>query len=78
MGQMTSQYGANDIGRATKGAAQALLAKVYLYQEKWSEAHNMASLVMSSGEYGLMDDYALVWREAGENLEESVLKCRLL
>jgi starch-binding outer membrane protein, SusD/RagB family len=71
---LKSQYGPNDLGRATKGAAQALLAKVYLYQEKWSEAYNMAGMVMSSGEYGLMEDYAQVWREAGENLEESVFE----
>lgn len=28
-----SQYASADLGRATKGAAQALLAKVYLYQK---------------------------------------------
>ena len=30
------QYSPNDLGRASKGAAQALLAKVYLYQEKYA------------------------------------------
>lgn len=29
-----SEYESKDLGRATKGAAQALLSKVYLYQEK--------------------------------------------
>jgi len=39
------QYAANNLpavqdqaGRVTKGAAQALLGKAYLYQEKWSDA----------------------------------------
>ena len=31
---LKSEYQAKDLGRATKGAAQGLLAKVYLYQEK--------------------------------------------
>lgn len=69
-----SQYSPNDLGRATKGAAQALLAKVYLYQKKWAEAYTMAGNVMTSGQYGLMQDYAQVWREAGENKEESVFE----
>lgn len=71
---MKSQYGPNDLGRATKGAAQALLAKVYLYQQKWTDAYNMAGNVITSGQYDLMDDYAQVWREAGENKEESVFE----
>lgn len=69
-----SQYGPNDLGRATKGAAQALLAKVYLYQKKWNEAYTMAGNVITSGEYGLMPNYADVWREVGENKEESIFE----
>ena len=71
---LKSQYGPNDLGRATKGAAQALLAKVYLYQQKWTDAYNMSGEVMASGEYDLMDNYADVWREVGENQEESVFE----
>src|SRR5699024_285623 len=32
-----AEYSSENIGRASKGAANALLAKVYLYQEKWQE-----------------------------------------
>ena len=71
---LKSQYGPNDLGRATKGAAQALLAKVYLYQQKWTDAYNMAGQVISSGQYDLMDNYADVWREVGENKEESIFE----
>jgi starch-binding outer membrane protein, SusD/RagB family len=71
---LKSQYTTNDLGRATKGAAQALLAKSYLYQEKWTEAYNMAGEVISSGQYGLMANYAEVWREVGENKEESIFE----
>ena len=69
---LKSAYGANDLGRATQGAAQALLAKAYLYQEKWQQAYDMSGLVMSSGQYALLPDYAHVWREVGENKLESI------
>lgn len=71
---LKSQYADNDLGRATKGAAQALLAKAYLYQQKWTEAYDMAGEVMASNEYGLMANYAEVWREIGENKEESIFE----
>lgn len=71
---LKSQYSANDMGRATKGAAQALLAKAYLYQEKWEQAFTMSGNVIGSGQYSLMSDYAQVWREAGENQQESVFE----
>lgn len=69
---LKSQYSLNDLGRATKGAAQALLAKAYLYQEKWQSAYDMSGDVILSGQYSLMADYAKVWREEGENGSESI------
>lgn len=69
---LKGQYASNDLGRASKGAAQALLAKAYLYQERWQEAFDMSGNVMSSSQYGLLDDYAHVWREVGENQSESI------
>jgi starch-binding outer membrane protein, SusD/RagB family len=69
---LKGQYGSSNLGRASKGAAQALLAKVYLYQEKWQMAYDMSGDVISSGQYGLLADYAQVWREVGENKEESI------
>ncbi len=69
-----SQYAAADLGRATKGAAQALLAKAHLYQQEWDAAFAMAGEVISSGQYGLMADYAQVWREVGENHQESIFE----
>lgn len=69
---LKGQYASNDLGRASKGAAQALLAKAYLYQERWQEAFDMSGNVMSSSQYDLLDDYAHVWREVGENQSESI------
>ncbi|WP_417355228.1 RagB/SusD family nutrient uptake outer membrane protein [Flavobacterium sp.] len=69
-----SEYAAADLGRATKGAAQALLSKVYLYQEKWQEAYDMAQTVITSGEYGLETDYSVLWRASSENGTESIFE----
>jgi len=71
---LKGQYSSNDLGRASKGSAQALLAKVYLYQEKWQDAFNMSGEVIVSGQYSLMTDYSNVWREVGENGSESIFE----
>jgi len=49
-------HDAANIGRATQGAAKAMLAKTYLYQEKWNEAYNTAKEVINSGTYWLMGE----------------------
>ena len=67
-----SEYGPADIGRATKGAAQSLLAKVYLYQEKWQQAQVMAKTVMDSGEYSLEPDFADIYRVGNAHGIESI------
>ncbi|HEX5653986.1 MAG TPA: RagB/SusD family nutrient uptake outer membrane protein [Chitinophagaceae bacterium] len=62
------------IGRATSGAANGLLAKVYLTQQKWPQAMAAASVVMSSGLYDLSTPYDKIFREEGENSKESVFE----
>ncbi|HAL52489.1 MAG TPA: RagB/SusD family nutrient uptake outer membrane protein [Sphingobacterium sp.] len=69
-----SAYAAKDLGRATKGAAQGLLSKVYLYQSKWQQAADMAKAVINSGGYSLETDYAKIWRLEGENGPESLFE----
>ena len=69
-----SEYPSKDLGRATKGAAQALLAKVYLYQGKNQQAYDMATTVVNSGQYDLEADYATTWRRETENGKESVFE----
>ena len=39
--------------RMSKGAAQALLGKALLYQQKWAEAATQLEAVITSGQYGL-------------------------
>ncbi|MBC7888159.1 MAG: RagB/SusD family nutrient uptake outer membrane protein [Ferruginibacter sp.] len=62
------------VGRANKGAAQAFLAKVYLYLKNWQKAYDLSLSVMSSGKYDLAVDYATIFREAGANNIESVFE----
>jgi len=69
-----SEYASADLGRATKGAAKALLAKVYLYQKDWQKAYDYATQVVGSGQYGLEPDYAEIWRANKENGIESIFE----
>jgi hypothetical protein len=62
------------VGRATSGAANGLLAKVYLTQQKWPQALAAANTVMSSNQYDLSTPYDRIFREDGENSKESVFE----
>lgn len=62
------------VGRATRGAANGLLAKVYLTQQKWAQAMAAANAVISSGEYNMTTTYDRIFREEGENSKESVFE----
>ena len=59
-------------GEANKGAAQSLLGKVYLYQEKWPEATQMFDDVISSGQYGLFNDYTTLFLVDNEGCNETI------
>tara|TARA_B110000046_G_scaffold119084_1_gene125781 strand:- start:43326 stop:44795 length:1470 start_codon:yes stop_codon:yes gene_type:complete len=59
-------------GKATKGAAMALLGKAYLYQSKFVEAANKFDEVISSGSYSLISDYNDLFSVANENNSETV------
>lgn len=62
-----SQYSSSDIGRATKGAAEGLLAKVYLYRKDYTNAQKYAENVISSNQYSLPANYAGMYTVAGQN-----------
>jgi len=65
---------ASQKGRATKGAAQALLGKAYLYQNKYAQAATALDAVISSGKYALQTDYNAMFELEGENGTESVFE----
>lgn len=62
------------IGRATKGAAQSLLGKAYLYQDKFQEAADVLNEVITSGQYTLASDYNSIFEMEGENGPGSVFE----
>jgi hypothetical protein len=69
---------ATDIGRATGGAAIALLAKVYLYQQKWDSASTYALQVINSGQYSLMPVYREDFDADHKNNSESIFEVQML
>ena len=66
-----SEYAASEKGRASKGAAYALLAKVNLYQKKWQKVVDNCNLVTG---YSIVSNYASMFRLAGENDAESIFE----
>ncbi|MEO6132666.1 MAG: RagB/SusD family nutrient uptake outer membrane protein [Saprospiraceae bacterium] len=73
-----SEYPQADLGRITKGAAQALLVKAYLWREKWAEAKTTSEAIINSGEYQLVPDYADIFPLYGENNEESIFEIQYM
>jgi hypothetical protein len=65
---------ASDLGRATKGAAQALLLEVYMWEKKWKEAQQTGDAIISSGTYALTSDVTKNWTTASEFSSESVFE----
>jgi tetratricopeptide (TPR) repeat protein len=61
-------------GRVTKYAAQALLGKVYLYQNKFAEAAPVLENVITSNAFNLVTDFGSIFLPSGENGPESVFE----
>ncbi|QDW24440.1 RagB/SusD family nutrient uptake outer membrane protein [Pedobacter sp. KBS0701] len=67
-----------EAGRATEGAAVALLSKVYLTRRDWANAVKYAEAVIT-GTYGyaLFDDYAQVFLPAYKNGKEHIFSAQI-
>lgn len=65
-------YTGSNIGRATKGAALALKARVLLYEGRWSEAAQAAKDVMNLKKYSLFADYRGLFLVENENNNEVI------
>jgi tetratricopeptide (TPR) repeat protein len=63
-----------NVGRATKGAAQALLGKAYLYQEKYDEAAGIFDTLINVDANYSLADLETLFEEDGENGTESVFE----
>ncbi|MDZ7757306.1 RagB/SusD family nutrient uptake outer membrane protein [Rhodohalobacter sp.] len=69
-----SEYGPNNLGRATAGAANALLARVYLFQQDFLNAEEYALEVIQSGDYDLEPNFIDANGPEGEHGVESVFE----
>lgn len=67
------EYGAGNSGRATKGAAKSLLARVYLTLEKYDLVETKTKEVMEMG-YDLWDSYADNFDLTKKNGKESIFE----
>lgn len=78
---LPSTLTSSESGRITKGAAQALLGKVYLYEGKKSEAATQLSAVngtpggVSQYGYKLLANFADLWKHNNKFNSESILEC---
>jgi hypothetical protein len=67
-------YGSSELGRATKGAAQMLLARAYMNQGDYTNARTELQEMISSNVYRLTPDYNDNFREENEWNSESVFE----
>ncbi len=69
-----SEYDASDGGRATKGAARALLARVYLFKNDFVNAELLALEVINSNQYDLEPNFENANGVLGQHGVESVFE----
>lgn len=84
-----SEYASTDLGRATKGAAQALKSRVLLYQAGvdaevsntnaiWQEIYDLTDEIITSGEYSLVKNFGELFEEENPNTTESIFEIQAL
>lgn len=69
-----SEYAPRDVFRASKGAAQALLGKTYLYAENWSASADAFESLIATQEYDLQADFSTLFLQESEFGVESLLE----
>jgi starch-binding outer membrane protein, SusD/RagB family len=61
-----------DVGRATRGSANALIGKVYLTQKNWAKAEEHTKRVIDSKRYTMLAKYEDVFNVNNKNHSESI------
>jgi hypothetical protein len=67
-------YGTADKGRATQGAAQALLARVYMFKGDYASAKTELDKIVASGVYSLVPNYYDNFKEETPYNSESIFE----
>jgi hypothetical protein len=71
---LPKEWGSNDNGRATKGAALALKSEVELYAGKWQDCVNTCNALFALGKYTLAPDYRKMFIADGESGPEVIFE----
>jgi hypothetical protein len=71
---LRSQLDPAERGRVTKGAAQAYLGKVFLYQRNFPDAELWFTKVIESNDYSLDPDFSHIFTMAGEFGPENIFE----
>ena len=75
---LASEYTEADYGRVTKGAAQALLGKAYMQQQKFMDAEPYFEAVYTSNQYSLLANFADNFYERNEVNPEALFVVNFL
>lgn len=70
-----AEYSASDKYRVTRGLAKTILAKSYMFREKFVEAEKILhDIVEVDEDYALLPDYGMNWRKEFVNSSESIFE----
>lgn len=69
-----SKYASADLGRATKGAARGILAKLYMVKKDYIKAEQYCLDIINSNEYSLLTRYSDNFIRIGEHGAESIFE----
>lgn len=69
-----AEWGDENIGRATQGAALAYLANAYMYKKNWTEAEGASLDLMALDIYSLVPEVREIFSQDNENNEESIFE----
>lgn len=72
--KVKTSYEDSDKGRAGKWACTALLARCYLYQSKWEEAHHYADTTIVNSGHQLEPNFIDIWNVNNPNGIESIIE----
>ncbi len=60
-------------GHAVKASARALKARLYLHEEKWTQAASMAKLIIDDSKFTLYDDFKNLFLHYGQDNNPEIL-----
>lgn len=75
---LPKSYSSDNFGRPTEGAARTLLAKVLMWQNKYTDAVAELTTVINSKQYSVLDNYADVFSMNNENNKEIVFSIQAI